>query len=448
MSFSAQAGHVAFMTQAVADTFPAGFNGGAIAMKLKTGSLDANRELLIPDPEIGGGRDVVDAYLGPVSWSGDYEFYARLNALTTLLYAGLGIKAVKSPGGTAEVTTLTGTGTISGGTFTITYSAQTTTALPFNATPAQVQSALEALSNIAPGDVTVTSPTGTLVGGGVFTLTWGGALLGNITAPTADATSLTGSTPGITVATLTGGTDYVGAAVHTFLPSDAAQLPFLSIEEQIGAGLEVFHYTDAVVNTLHFECEANGYLMGTAGIIARKQLAGATAIDPLPYFDNLPMIVGTNVAITYNGITLPAKSFSFDLNNNFEDDDYRLGSFFVGDLSPKRREVTVGFTIREQDHDLWRQSTYGTSAATSPGGLTNKSPLTITMSTYETIPGATPTLSYQLALTLPSVAIKPYTLQASGDDIIDSDIEAQALRPIANIPIMRATVTTNKTSVN
>jgi len=39
MGFSSQAGHVAFMTQATPDTFPAGFASGAIAMKLKTGSL-------------------------------------------------------------------------------------------------------------------------------------------------------------------------------------------------------------------------------------------------------------------------------------------------------------------------------------------------------------------------------------------------------------------------
>lgn len=447
MGSSSQAGHVAFMTQAVADTFPAGFGTDAIAMKLRTGSLSANRELLVPDPEIGGGRDIVDAYLGAVVWSGDYEFYARFNALMTLLYAALGTKTVKSPGGTAEVQTLTGTGTIGGGTFTITYSAQTTTAIPYNATAAQIQAALEALSNIAPGDVLVTGTT--IVGGGVFTLTFGGALLGDIAEVTVDDALLTGTTPGITVATSTAGTDYVGAAVHTFWPSDASQLPFLSIEERIGAGLEVFHYTDAVVNTLHFEADANGFLMGTAGVVARKQVAGASPINPLSFFDNLPMIVGTNITVTYNGVTVPGKSFSFDLTNNFEDDDYRLGSFYVGDLTPKRREVEVGVSIREQDSAYFRQATYGAAAATEAGGLTTKSQLIITMSTYEVIPGATPgTLKYTLRLILPKMALVPYTLEASGDDIIESDLTFRAVRPDAHIPLMRAEVTTNKVTVN
>src|SRR5687767_1380308 len=38
-----------------------------------------------------------------------------------------------------------------GGTWTATYSGQTTAAIAYNATPAQVQAALEALSNVAPG---------------------------------------------------------------------------------------------------------------------------------------------------------------------------------------------------------------------------------------------------------------------------------------------------------
>lgn len=443
MGFSSQAGHVAFRTQSVYGTFPADFATNAIAMKLRTGSLSANRELLVPDPEIGGGRDVVDAYLGAVSWSGDYEFYARFNALLTLLQGAFGTAIVQAPGGTAEQTTLTEGTAITAGTFTITYDAQTTAAIPYNATAAEVQAALEALSNVAPGDVYV---TGGPIPDAPFTLTWGGTQLGNITQPTVDVTSLTGT---ITVATVGGGgTDYVGANVFTFIPSDASQLPFLGIEERIGAGLEAFHYTDGVVNTLHLEADANGYLMGTAGMIARFQEAGITPLsDVTSRFDNLPMVVGTNINVTYGGVALPAKSFSFDLNNNFEDDDFRLGSFYLGDLTPKRREAELGFTIREVDSDLWRQATYGSSAATEAGGLTDKSELAISMDTYETIPGSAPTLAYNLTMTFPYAALVPYTLEASGDDIIDSDITMRALRPYAHLPLARVTVRTARSTV-
>jgi hypothetical protein len=47
-----------------------------------------------------------------------------------------------------------------GGNFKLTYSAQTTADIAFDATPGAVQTALEALSNIAPGDVVVTGTPG------------------------------------------------------------------------------------------------------------------------------------------------------------------------------------------------------------------------------------------------------------------------------------------------
>jgi hypothetical protein len=155
MGFSSQGGHVAFRTQAAPDTFPADFVANSVAMRLRSGSLSTNRDLLIPDPEIGGGRDIADAYLGAVVWSGDYELYPRLRSLPILLNAAFGIKAT-GPAGVQEINTFSTTGTVTGGTFTITYNSQTTTALPYNATAAQVQAALQALSNIGDNDVMVT----------------------------------------------------------------------------------------------------------------------------------------------------------------------------------------------------------------------------------------------------------------------------------------------------
>lgn len=450
MGFSSQAGHVAFRTQSAPDTFPADFVAESVAMRLRTGSLTTNRELLIPDPEIGGGRDIADAYLGAVGWSGDYEFYTRLRALPTLLRAALGT-AIVGPAGTQEVNTLTkDTGSITGGTFTITYSAQTTAAIPYNATASQVQAALEALSNIAPGDVIV---TGGPVPTTAFVITFGGTLNGTVAgAPvTVDDALLTGTTPGITVTQTTTGASVTGSGyLHTIIPSDSSALPFLGIEERIGAGLEVFHYTDAVVNTLHFECDANGYLMGTAGIIARKQEAGVTPLTPAQVaakIDETAMIVGTNITVTFNGVTLAAKSFNFDLTNNFEDDDFRLGSFYMGDLTPKRREVTAGVTVRETSSSLWRQGSYGSSAATTPGGLITKNGLVITMATYEALPGVTPTSTYMMTLSFPKAAIQPYTLDASGDDIIESDITFQILRPESYRPLMYAYVQNDQATI-
>jgi hypothetical protein len=337
MGYSSQAGQVLLRTQAVQGTYQADTGTAGVGIKLRGGSLGPNRDLMVPDAEIGGGRDVVDAYLGAVSWSGDYEFYGRMDGIATLLKACLG-----------------------------------TAAAPVTAT---------------------------------------------------------------------------GVTTHTLTPSDAAQLPFLSVEEAIGNGLEVYNYTDAVVNTFHLEAEANGYLQGTAGLIGAKQVAGVTR-TVAPVWDDSPMVVGTNIVITYNGVSLPAKSFSIDINNNFEDDDFRLGSFYIGDLTPKRREVTVSFSIRESSSALWRQATYGTLAATAPGGVTTKQQLIITCSTYEDIPAGTPPTKYSLAITIPKLILTPYSFGASGDDIIESDVEGQAVRPQAASGLMTAVIKTAKATIS
>lgn len=129
-------------------------------------------------------------------------FRPRLPAGTTIWAPGLtpprgivldDVKARFSPedgklrtiiaGPVNEKQRVTLTGPYTGGTFTLTYSGQTTSAIAFDAAPAVVQTALEALSNIEPGDVYVSGSarnekqTVAISGapdGGTFLLTFGG----------------------------------------------------------------------------------------------------------------------------------------------------------------------------------------------------------------------------------------------------------------------------------
>lgn len=92
----------------------------------------------------------------------------------------------------------------SGGTYTITWNGQTTSAIAYNAAAATVQAALEALSNIAPGDVVVTGGVGASGGGTPYTLTWSDTL-GNVAQPTTNVGSLTGGAGTAAVSTTTPG---------------------------------------------------------------------------------------------------------------------------------------------------------------------------------------------------------------------------------------------------
>lgn len=102
--------------------------------------------------------------------------------------------------GTDEVQTVTISGGATGGTFTITFGAATTSAIPYGSSAAVVQAALEALSTIGIGNILVTKALD------VYTLVFRGALGSqNVAQVTASAAGLTGGTPAITPATTTAG---------------------------------------------------------------------------------------------------------------------------------------------------------------------------------------------------------------------------------------------------
>jgi hypothetical protein len=87
-----------------------------------------------------------------------------------------------------EVQTLTVYGSPTGGTFKLTYEGESTPALAFNAAPAAVQTALEALSTIGAGNVTVTGTAGTS-----YVVTFAGTLAATqVSLIEADGDSLTG----------------------------------------------------------------------------------------------------------------------------------------------------------------------------------------------------------------------------------------------------------------
>jgi hypothetical protein len=107
-------------------------------------------------------------------------------------------------GQASEAQTVTITGSPAGGTFTLTYSSETTAGIAYNATAAAVQSALEALPSLSAGDVTVTGGPGP---GTPYVVTFGGRLAGqNVAQMTTSGAGLTGgTTPASAVTTTTAG---------------------------------------------------------------------------------------------------------------------------------------------------------------------------------------------------------------------------------------------------
>jgi hypothetical protein len=323
MGFSSQSGQVGFGVQSVKGTAVAATRFA----KLRSGGLGGDRSLLVPDPEIGGHRDIPEAYLGPVSFGGDLEFYPRPQMTALLMRAALG------------------------------------------------------------------------------------------------AVSTTGTAP-----------------VHTHVITPADTVPWLTVEERIGNGFASLRYTDCKVNSIRLEAEATGYLMGSCNVIGIGGVTNFTH-QANPVWDETPMMVGGQVAITFGGASLPAKSFSFEVNNNIETDDFVLGSLSLGALTEKRRELSMSLNYRPQDNDLWRAALWGaTGLNTAQAGPAYRGAVTITINTFEKITGSTP---YSIAINIPHAVVAPHKVTPSGDDVIGSDIEITPIRPAAGTPIVTVTVVNN-----
>lgn len=328
-----QSGQVGFKTQATKGAYldpgAADPNQGVFP-RVNSGSMVAQRDLLITDPEIGGGRHRTGAALGPVIYEGDYEMYCRFDALVTFLNGAMGATATAGP-----------------------------------------------------TDVTVYDHT------------------------------------------ITDGT-----------------LPWISIEEAIGQDFEVFNYTDARVNTLSITADADGYLMASVGFAAISGTSGNTRTDLAAnptFVDQGPVIVGPEISVTYNAVSLCAQSLSLEINNNLETDSFCLGQNFMDTFTPKARDITASLSIRPEDATLWKQAVYGSSGATSPqDGEAVAQQLVITVTSNTDVPGST--TAYSATFTIPKAVIAPFEVSPSGDDVIETDLEITALQPDPATEIMTAVI--------
>ncbi|QDU29791.1 Hemolysin, chromosomal [Anatilimnocola aggregata] len=168
--------------------------------------LNASAALRIWD----GGSLIDDLWTTPENWVGDVTPFAGDNLLF--------------PEGINEAQRINYLAT--GGTFTIAFGANTTAAIAFNATPAAVAVALNALASInaGGGSVTVTGEAGN------YTITFSGGPLAGVNQPQVvlNTTSLTGLVGVTTVTTVANG----AGAVTRLTPDNnfAANTPFGTIE--------------------------------------------------------------------------------------------------------------------------------------------------------------------------------------------------------------------------
>jgi len=163
---------------------------------------------------------------GGISTVAEFRSNERLGVADGLQYdpevCGLAVGTIQLCYGPAvnpgvnEVQTVTITGTPTGGSFRLTWNGQQTAVIAYNATAATVQAALEALSNVGVGNVSVTGGPGP---GTPYVVTFVGQFASeNVAQMTASHTFTGGTTPAIAVTTTTPGappTDKVSGGLGT-----------------------------------------------------------------------------------------------------------------------------------------------------------------------------------------------------------------------------------------
>ncbi len=189
---------------ATGGTFTLSFNGQTTAALAYNATAAQVQTALTGLSSIGNGNVAVT--LAGNTYTVTFQGTLANENVSALAIDGTNLKvnpsasvAVQTPGGSqSEVQTLTVLA--GGGTFTLSFNGQTTTALAFNAAASDVQNALTALSNIGTGNVAVT------LTGNTYTITFQGTLANqSLALLTVNTANLTGPTPTVTATTQTAG---------------------------------------------------------------------------------------------------------------------------------------------------------------------------------------------------------------------------------------------------
>jgi hypothetical protein len=206
------------------------------------------------------------------------------------------------------VQTATITGSPTGGTFTLSYGGQTTAALAYNAAAATVRLALEALSNVAPGDLDVQGSAG-----GPYQIAFtGNPSAVDYTLFTASATGLTGGTsPAINLTTNNG----VGMTNGTAL--DLAKYTPMDITSAFKPGFTATNAYDVIGSAVipYVSLESISYRFGISDQASQQASLRGDSVYYAPGTSWTEEFAGTNTASQVVTLTHPAIVYNGDTTN-------------------------------------------------------------------------------------------------------------------------------------
>jgi hypothetical protein len=326
--------------------------GGSVAL-----AADSGTENVSDGTQFG---DVI-TYLNSITAAGSPGLQADTDTLAWWLWVFHGAETV-SPAGTNAVQTLTTTGTPTGGTVPLSYDGRSTT-VPFNATAAQVDTALEALPNIGTGGVTCAGgslPTG-------ITITFDGPSTQKRPHPliVTGSTGLTGGTsPTGVIASTTPGVN----ATHTFTPSGNPGF-WLTWCQTIGSQTIMRQkHNDGRAGQLVIEASTGSKVARITPSLLFADPGEVYTTDPTPAMSTAPVLLYTegqgNYTIdgqVFTGQTQFQLTLNLDLGFQYGDGTTPF------DMSRGNAGATIGATVLMDDTMLarWNTWVYGLAAPTA-----------------------------------------------------------------------------------
>lgn len=221
-----------------------------------------------------------------------------------------------------------------------------------------------------------------------------------------------------------------GAWKHSFVLGTGTPT-YLTAETSWGRDRAVRRFVDLLVDSLTLSTEADGDTMLAADLIGISEAWQATPAAPT--YDALDSRGRwDSSALTLDGIaTYKGVSAEVSFANNASDDEYVIGSRLLDDVTFGTLEAMLSATLRLGSNspsvtDLYRAANYGTKAGTAPG--TTEPFATSGAVTFGSgkLIGTSAVERYRAVVTLPQIIVRPFPLDASGDDVIEVDVEARA----------------------
>jgi hypothetical protein len=334
-----------------------------------------------------------------------------------------GYAAPSAGSATDEVQQIKFTGVPTGGTFRLEFEGQTTADITYSATPAtllaNVDSALELLSNIGTGNVVTTAPDAATVN-----VTFGptsGPADNNVRTMNFINTGLTGGTnPDGFVTTTTEGL-VAGQFVHQL--SGGITLPVgFTLEKQF-TDLSTVQYMalrGCRINSCQMSFNVDQMVTGSFDILARESTGlNSASVGAAPSAQpSVAPFTSVQAALKKDGVTLATcQNLSLNINNNlYGDAGFVLGSNFRSSLKPGWREVGGEATFIFDDASLYAQSVSGATLAIEINCQdSNDESVVIKIPTAQLLPsGAAPKIENDgpLSIRLPFESIYNNTLQS------------------------------------